>query len=73
MNLTKSNGYDAESVVSPDGKTILFTSDRDGDLEIYSMNLKGKNLKRLTFEKGYDGGGFFSPDGKKLFIARIVQ
>lgn len=66
VNLTKSNGYDAESVVSPDGKTILFTSDRDGDLEIYSMNLKGKNLKRLTFEKGYDGGGSFSPDGKKI-------
>ena len=66
QNLTKSFGYDAECVVSPDGKTILFTSNRDGDLEIYSMDLNGNNLKRLTFEKGYDGGGFFSPDGKKI-------
>jgi Tol biopolymer transport system component len=64
--LTSSDGYDAEGTISPDGKTIVFTSARDGDLEIYTMNADGSNQKRLTFDKGYDGGAFFSPDGKQI-------
>jgi TolB protein len=64
--LTNTPGYDAEATVSPKGDKIVFTSIRDGDLEIYTMDLNGKNVKRLTFEKGYDGGAFFSWDGKKI-------
>src|SRR5688572_18030321 len=37
--LTNSPAYDAEAVVSPDGRKILFTSARDGDLELYEMNV----------------------------------
>jgi Tol biopolymer transport system component len=64
--LTKTAGYDAESTVSPDGKKIIFTSMRDGDLDLYSMNTNGKNVRRLTTELGYDGGAFFSPDSKQI-------
>ncbi len=64
--LTDSPGYDAEATVSPDGKKIIFTSERDGDLELYSMDINGKNIKRLTSEPGYDGGAFFSPDSKMI-------
>lgn len=64
--LTKTAGYDAEATVSPDGKKIIFTSMRDGDLELYSMDANGKNVKRLTTELGYDGGAFFSPDSKQI-------
>lgn len=64
--LTTTDGYDAEGTISPDGKTILFTSARDGDLELYTMNADGTNQKRLTYEKGYDGGAFFSADGKHI-------
>ena len=64
--LTKTPGYDAEATVSPDGKTIVFTSVRDGDLDIYTMDRNGKNVKRLTDALGYDGGPFFSPDGKQI-------
>ena len=35
--LTKNPGYDAEATISPDGKKIVFTSMRGGDLDIYSM------------------------------------
>jgi hypothetical protein len=35
--LTETSGYDAEATLSPDDKTIVFTSVRDGDLEIYTM------------------------------------
>ena len=64
--LTDSPGYDAEAVVSPDGKYIVFTSTRSGDLELWRMDIDGKNLKQLTFGMGYDGGAFFSHDSKKL-------
>jgi Tol biopolymer transport system component len=68
--LTSTPGYDAEATVSPDGKTIVFTSVRDGDLEIYTMDTAGANVKRLTREPGYDGGPFFSPDGKRIVYRR---
>jgi TolB protein len=62
--LTKGPGYNAEATISPDGKKIVFTSSRDGDLEIYTMNSDGTGAKRLTHALGYDGGPFWSPDGK---------
>ncbi len=64
--LTKTPGYDAEATLSPDGKTILFTSMRTGDLELFTMDTKGKKIKQITNLPGYDGGGWFSPDGKKI-------
>ncbi len=64
--LTNEIGYDAEATVSPDGKKIVFTSTRSGDLELWTMNIDGTDLKQITSELGYDGGAFFSPDSKKL-------
>jgi TolB protein len=64
--LTNERSYDAEATISPDGKTIVFTSTRSGDLELWTMNVDGSNLKQITNELGYDGGAFFSPDGKKI-------
>jgi TolB protein len=64
--LTHSKGYDAEGTISPDGKQMIYTSDKDGDIELYSMNLATGKEKRLTHTVGYDGGAWFSPDGKKL-------
>jgi TolB protein len=62
VQLTHSPGYDAEAVYSHDGQTILFTSARDGDLDLYTMSLDGSSVTRLTSEVGYDGGAFFSPN-----------
>lgn len=62
--LTDSPGYDAECSYSPDGKQVLFVSDRDGDPDIYLMQADGTNVRQLTNEPGYDGGPFFSPDGQ---------
>lgn len=64
--LTKNPGYDAEGTISPDGKKIVFTSMRGGDLDIYTMNFDGTGVKRITNQKGYDGGPFFSWDGKTI-------
>lgn len=59
-------GYNAEGVLSPDGKRIVFTSDRGGDLDIWVMDANGRNARQLTHTLGYDGGPWWSPDGKKI-------
>ena len=64
--LTHTPGYDAEGTLSPDGKKMVFTSVRDGDLELYIMDLTTEKVTRITHHLGYDGGAWFSPDGKKL-------
>ena len=63
--LTTTPGYDAEATIAPDGR-IAFTSVRDGDMEIYSMNADGSDVRRLTNRVGPDGGPFWSRDGKRL-------
>ncbi len=57
--------YNAEATISADG-WIVFTSTRDGDLDLYKMRLDGSGLVRLTSTEGYDGGAFFSADGKRI-------
>ena len=64
--LTDNDGYDAEGAVSPDGSRIVFTSLREGDLDLYLMDADGSNVRRLTDRKGYDGGAFFSWDGRAI-------
>lgn len=64
--LTKNKFYDAEATVSPRGDKIVFTSTRNGDVDLYTMDLNGNNVKQITHELGYDGGAFFSPDGSKI-------
>ncbi len=71
--LTSTDGYDAEATVGPDGR-IVFTSVRDGDMEIYSMNADGSGVRRLTNRPGPDGGPFFSRDGKQIvFRGRTAE
>lgn len=67
--LTDTEGYDAEAAYSPDGKHIVFCSNRDDkdSFELYIMDSDGKNVRKLTnAPKCYNGGPFFSPDGKKV-------
>ena len=65
VRLTSTPGYDAEATIAKDGR-VVFTSVRDGDMEIYSMNGDGSDVRRLTHAPGPDGGPFFSPDGTKI-------
>lgn len=46
--------------------SIVFTSNRDGDTEIYSANRNGDNMKRLTYNTTAEGGVAASPGGDKV-------
>jgi len=64
--LAAAPGYDAEATVCPTDGSIIFTSMRSGDLELWRMDADGGNLRQLTNLPGYDGGAFFSADCSKI-------
>ncbi len=51
---------------SPDGQTIVFTSDRDGNRNIYTSKINGSELLQITNHKANDYEPVFSPDGKTI-------
>jgi len=58
--------YDAEATVCMRDGRVVFTSTRDGDLDLYSVNSDGSGFRRLTDTPGYDGGAFFTPDCESI-------
>jgi Tol biopolymer transport system component len=60
--VSKPGAYDAEATVCMRDGRVVFTSTRDGDLDLYVVNADGSGLRRLTDTPGYDGGAFFTPD-----------
>ncbi len=92
--LSSARGYDAEAAFSPDGRWIVFASNRhaydpvyasafsaeerallerqpEHFIELYLMDTRGGELRRLTRSPGYDGGPFFSPDGRRVVWRRF--
>jgi TolB protein len=73
VRLMSSSGIDTEPSFSPDGKWIVFTSDRGGigSPQIYRIPAAGGEAERLTFSGSYNVSPHFSKDGRKLtFIQR---
>jgi len=53
---------------SPDGQSYVFTSDRDGDRNIYISRINGTDVKRLTIDKSNDYEPTYSPDGQSIIF-----
>jgi TolB protein len=53
---------------SPDGKTLAFVGQRNGDFDIYTIPFTGGDETRLTTAKGLDDGPEYSPDGKYIYF-----
>jgi Tol biopolymer transport system component len=51
-------------VFSPDGRRIAFTSNRDGNCEIYVMDADGGNPQRVTRHPERSDFSCWHPDGK---------
>lgn len=66
--LTSQSRADMQPAISPDGKQIAFTSNADGDWEIYVMNSDGTGRLRLTRNPAADGSPHWSPDGSKIIF-----
>jgi Tol biopolymer transport system component len=66
--LGQANYTDESPSLASDGKQIAFMSDRDGDIEIYVMDLDGSHPKRVTYARGRDAHPEWSPDGKRIYF-----
>jgi TolB protein len=53
---------------SPDGKTLAFVGQRNGDFDIYAIPAAGGEETRLTTAKGLDDGPEYSPDGRYIYF-----
>jgi len=53
---------------SPDGKTLAFVGQRNGEFDIYVIPAAGGEETRLTTAKGLDDGPEYSPDGKYIYF-----
>jgi TolB protein len=53
---------------SPDGKTLTFTGQRNGNFDIYTIPVTGGDETRLTSAKGIDDGPEYSPDGQFIYF-----
>lgn len=63
------NVSDSYPMLSPDGKTIAFQSNRTGDWDIYTIQTDGTGLNHLTDAVGPDYNPIWSPDGTKITFA----
>ena len=68
--ITNSPVNEFQPAFSPDGNRIAFTSNGDGNNEIYVMNADGSNPTRLTNNLVIDSRSVFSPDGEKIAFSR---
>ena len=65
--LTFNDAFEFRPNWSPDGGQITFTTDRDGDFEVYTMRADGTNQTNVTANPaGDDGNSAWSPDGEKI-------
>ncbi|MHC5026377.1 MAG: TolB family protein [Planctomycetota bacterium] len=66
--LTNNLASDTFPAISPDGSTIAFASDRDGNREIYVMPIKGGDQQRLTSDAAVDDQPAWSEDGAAILF-----
>jgi Tol biopolymer transport system component len=69
INLTKAPDRDRYAIWSPDGRKLTFSTNRDGNYEVYVMNADGSNPKNVSQSpKSTEGLADWSPDGKYLVL-----
>ena len=73
VRLTTMDSYEATPIWSPDGKTIAFTSDRNGGQDIFTMSANGGKATRITFSSESETPEAFTPDGKNIIFSAALQ
>jgi len=71
--LIASTFLDADAQLSPDGRHVVFSSDRTGAAEIWKANSDGSNPLQLTFLSGYSGTPRWSGNGREIVFCAALQ
>jgi TolB protein len=56
---------------SPDGKTLAYCAERNGDYDIYAISVDGGPESQLTNSPGLDDGPEYSPDGRHIWFNSV--
>jgi tricorn protease len=67
--ITSSPGNEYRAKISPDGKTIAFTGQYEGNSDVYSVPIEGGEPKRLTFGPEPDNVVNWTPDGRIVYVS----
>ncbi len=70
--LTDGSWNDIHPAISPDGQWVAFSSNRDGQWDLYQLSLVSGEIQRITNTPHYDGHPSWSPDGKWLVYESYV-
>ncbi|MDF9830357.1 S41 family peptidase [Parabacteroides sp. PF5-6] len=68
VRLTAMAGYQTDPKISPDGKWIAFSSDEQGNANVYIMPTAGGSVRQLTFHESADIVASWSPDSKRIYF-----
>ena len=68
QRLTLNEAFDMRPMVTPDGKSVVFTSDRSGSYDIWIMAIDGGTPRRLTYNAMPEVPCGFTADGKHLLF-----
>jgi TolB protein len=66
VRITDNPAADDRACWSPDGKALIFNSDRSGNIDLWLYNIEKKTLTQLTFDESPDLCPTWSLDGKKI-------
>ncbi|MBI5957631.1 MAG: PD40 domain-containing protein [Chloroflexi bacterium] len=73
LRLTNSPADERDPAWSPDGTRIAFASNRDGNWELYIMQVDTGQITRLTYSQGFEGAPTWSPDSVWLAYEGYYQ
>jgi dipeptidyl aminopeptidase/acylaminoacyl peptidase len=57
--------------ISPDGKTLAYCAQRNGNFDVYTIPAAGGEETRLTTADGLDDGPEYSPDGQYIYFNSV--
>ena len=71
QRVTLNHGYDGEASFFDSGRRLIFSSVRKEEVHIFTMNLNGQQIQKISHLKGFNGGAHVSPEGKSVVWVNV--